>query len=237
MRRIGSARNENGSPALSEGPMHRRLIAISVCVSRPVVIEAPAPRSRAGRTRSLASTRCRYGRPPLALWGIPSDDLKSAHPPTAHPASVRKARQTLHHRALGGWGGKRTRKRHQQEHRPQRSTESSDPTQHAKGRTGDRPGPRKGATTRRNVTQGGMLMPTEPQRGRWWTTRMLREMAAKTEKRPPQQPAQPQFANHWARLTRKQHQQEHRPQPPSESIDPTQHAKGRTGDCPGPVKK
>ena len=41
------------------------------------------------------------------------------------------------------------------EHRPQRPTESSDPTQHAKGRTGDRPGPRKGATTRRNVTQGG----------------------------------------------------------------------------------
>ena len=49
----------------------------------------------------------------------------------------------------------RTRKRHQQEHRPQRPTESSDPTQHAKGRTVDRPGPRKGATTRRNVTQGG----------------------------------------------------------------------------------
>ena len=48
----------------------------------------------------------------------------------------------------------RTRKRHQQQHRPQRPTESSDPTQHAKGRTGDRPGPRKGATTRRNVTQG-----------------------------------------------------------------------------------
>ena len=33
-------------------------------------------------------------------------------------------------------------------------TESSNPTQHAKGRTGDCPGPRKGATTRRNVTQG-----------------------------------------------------------------------------------
>ena len=48
-----------------------------------------------------------------------------------------------------------TRKRHQQEHRPQRPTESSAPTQHAKGRTGDRPGPRKGATIRRNVTQGG----------------------------------------------------------------------------------
>ena len=49
----------------------------------------------------------------------------------------------------------RTRKRHQQEHRPQRPTESSDPTQHAKGRTGDCLGPCKGATTRRNVTQGG----------------------------------------------------------------------------------
>ena len=49
----------------------------------------------------------------------------------------------------------RTQKRHQQEHRPQRPTECSDPTQHAKGRTGDCPGPRKGATTRRNVTQGG----------------------------------------------------------------------------------
>ena len=33
--------------------------------------------------------------------------------------------------------------------------ESSDPTQHAKGRTGDCPGPRKETTTRRNVTQGG----------------------------------------------------------------------------------
>ena len=48
----------------------------------------------------------------------------------------------------------RTRKGRQQEHQPQRPTESSDPTQHAKGRTGDRPGPRKGTTTRRNVTLG-----------------------------------------------------------------------------------
>ena len=46
------------------------------------------------------------------------------------------------------WGGKG-------EHRPQRPTERSDPTQHAKGRTGDCPGPRKGATTRRNVRRGG----------------------------------------------------------------------------------
>ena len=49
----------------------------------------------------------------------------------------------------------RTRKRHQQEHRPQRPTERSDPMQHAKGRTGDCPGPRSETTTRRNVTQGG----------------------------------------------------------------------------------
>ena len=50
----------------------------------------------------------------------------------------------------------RTRKRHQQEHRPQRPSERSDATQRAKGRTGDCPGPRKGATTRRSVTRGGL---------------------------------------------------------------------------------
>ena len=78
---------------------------------------------------------------------------------------------------------------------------------------------------------------------------------AKTVKRPPQQPAHPQYANHWAPLTRKRHtmphsaqpqhtnywaprtqkrhQQEHWPQRLTESSDPTQHAKGRPGDCPG----
>ena len=53
----------------------------------------------------------------------------------------------------------RARKRHQQEHRPQRPTKRSDPTQHAKGRTGDRPGPRKETTPRRNVTRGGATSP------------------------------------------------------------------------------
>ena len=80
--------------------------------------------------------------------------------------------------------------------------------------------------------------------------------AAKTVKRPPQQPAQPRHANYWAPLmhkrpqpaqpqhtnywaprTRTRHQQEHRPQRPTERSDPTQHAKGRTGDCPGPRKE
>ena len=82
---------------------------------------------------------------------------------------------------------------------------------------------------------------------------------AKTVKQPRQQPAHPQYANYWAPLTRKRHtmphsaqpqhtnywaprtrkrhQQEHRPQRPTESSNRTQHAKGRTGDCPGPVKK
>ena len=46
--------------------------------------------------------------------------------------------------------------------------------------------------------------------------------------------AQPQHTNYWAPRTRKRHQQEHRPQRPTESSNLTQHAEGRTGDCPGP---
>ena len=46
-------------------------------------------------------------------------------------------------------------------------------------------------------------------------------------------PAQPRHTNYWAPRTRKRHQQEHRPQRPTERSAPTQHAKGRTGDCPG----
>ena len=53
----------------------------------------------------------------------------------------------------------------------------------------------------------------------------------------PPHPAQPQHTNRWAPRTRKQHPQEHRPQRPTERSDPTQHAKGRTGDCPGPRKE
>ena len=49
--------------------------------------------------------------------------------------------------------------------------------------------------------------------------------------------AQPQHTNYWAPQTRKRHQQEHRPQRPTERSAPTQHAKGRTGDCPGPRKE
>ena len=125
----------------------------------------------------------------------------------------------------------RTLKRHQQEHRPQRPTESSDPTQHAKGRTGDCPGPCKETTTRRNVTQGGgpRQQPAHPQYANYWAplTRKRHTMPHS---------AQSQHANYWAPRTLKRHQQEHRPQRPTESSDPTQHAKGRTGDRPGPRK-
>ena len=81
-----------------------------------------------------------------------------AHPQYANYwGPLMRKRHTMPHSAQPqhtNYWAPRTRKRHQQEHRPQRPTESSDPTQHAKGRTGDCPGPRKGATTRRNVTQG-----------------------------------------------------------------------------------
>ena len=85
-----------------------------------------------------------------------------AHPQYANYwAPLTRKRHTMPHPAqpqrTNYWAA-RTRKRHQQEHRPQRPTERSDPTQHAKGRTGDCPGPRKETTTRRNVTQGGMLL-------------------------------------------------------------------------------
>ena len=53
----------------------------------------------------------------------------------------------------------------------------------------------------------------------------------------PPHPAQPRRTNDWAPRTWKRHQQEHRPQRPTESSDPTQHAKGRAGDCPGPRKE
>ena len=84
-----------------------------------------------------------------------------AHPQYANYwAPLTRKRHTMPYLAQpqhANYWAPRTRKRHQQEHRPQRPTESSDPTQHAKGRTGDRPGPRKGATTRRNVTQGDLV--------------------------------------------------------------------------------
>ena len=82
-----------------------------------------------------------------------------AHPQYANYwAPLTRKRHTMPHPAQPqdtNYWAPRTRKQHQQEHPLQRPTECSDLTQHAKGRTGDCPGPRKETTTRRNVTQGG----------------------------------------------------------------------------------
>ena len=123
-------------------------------------------RTARGGTGHLGRTETQRGR----LWtacGQRCVDSKNSQttPATTSTSSIRQLlgaadTQTAHHatfstvpthQILGSANAETT----PEEHRPQRPTESSDPTQHAKGRTGDRPGPRKGATTRRNVTQGG----------------------------------------------------------------------------------
>ena len=116
-----------------------------------------------GTWASQKHSEAGYGRPvDRGVWTAKTVKLPRQQP--AHPqyanywAPLTRKRHTMPHSAQPqhtNYWAPRTRKRHQQEHRPQRPTESSDPTQHAKGRTGGRPGPRKGATTRRNVTQGG----------------------------------------------------------------------------------
>ena len=129
--------------------------------------------SRAGNTYKwgmppgLCVVECphRPARTSAILWiiRVPSGGGGGGQQP-AHPqyanywAPLTRKRHILPHSAqpqYTKYWAPRTRKRHQQEHRPQRLTESSNPMQHAKGRTGDRPGPRKETTTRRNVTQGG----------------------------------------------------------------------------------
>ena len=104
----------------------------------------------AGLDTSLTcKCRRRGGYPQYANYWAPLTRKQHIPPRPAQP------RHTNH------WAP-RTRKRHQQEHRPQRPTERTDPTQHAKGRTGDCPGPRKGTTTRRNVTRGVIPPPLDP---------------------------------------------------------------------------
>ena len=114
-----------------------------------------------------------YGRPvDRGMWTAKTGKRPRQQP--AHPqyanywAPLTRKQHTIPHSVQPQhtkyWAA-RTRKRHQQEHRPQRPTERSDPTQHAKGRTGDCPGPRKGATTRQNVTQGAGTPPPHPLKG------------------------------------------------------------------------
>ena len=113
-------------------------------------------------SRTQKHSEAGYGRPvDRGAWTAKT--VKQPWQQPAHPeypnywAPLTRKRHTMPHSAQPqhiNYSAPRTRKRHQQEQWPQRPTESSDPTQHAKGRTGDCPGPRKGATTRRNVTQG-----------------------------------------------------------------------------------
>ena len=136
--------------------------------SSPLWIPPPRPQDRRPPVGGEGGSRTRKHRE--AGCGRPEDGgvwtAKTVKRPRQQPAQPQYAnnwapltrkRHTMPHSAqpqhANRWAP-RTRKRHQQEHRPQRPTESSDPTQRAKGRTGDCPGPRKGATTRRNVTRG-----------------------------------------------------------------------------------
>ena len=115
-------------------------------------------------SRTQKHSEAGYGRP-VDRGGVwTAKTVKRPRQQPAHPqygnywAPLTHKWHTMPHSAQPqhtNYWAPRTRKRHQQEHGPQRPTGSSDPTQHAKGRTGDCPGPRKGATTRRNVTQGG----------------------------------------------------------------------------------
>ena len=113
-----------------------------------------------GTWASQKHSEAGYGRPvDRGVWT--AQTVKRPRQQPAHPqyanywAPLMRKRHIPPHSAQPQHtndGAPRTRKRHQREHRPQRPTERSDPTQHAKGRTGDCP--RKGATTRQNVTQG-----------------------------------------------------------------------------------
>ena len=113
-------------------------------------------------SRTQKHSEAGYG-PPVDRGVWTAKTVKQPRQQPAHPqyanywALLTRKRHTLPHSAQPqhtNYWAPRTRKRRQQEHWPQRPTESSNPTQHAKGRTGDCPGPRKGATTRRNVTHG-----------------------------------------------------------------------------------
>ena len=122
-------------------------------------------------SRTQNHSEAGYGRPvERGTWT--AETVKRPRQQPAHPqyanywAPLTRKRHTMPHSAQPrhtNYWAPRPRKRHQQEHRPQRPTERSDPTQHAKGRTGDCPGPRKGATTRWNVTRGLQRGPPQGQ--------------------------------------------------------------------------
>ena len=107
------------------------------------------------------------GRHPVDRGVWTAKTVKRPRQQPAHPqyanywALLTRKRHTMPHAAQPqhtNYWAQRTQKRYQREHWLQRPTGCSDPTHHAKGRTGDCPGPRKGTTTRRNVTWGGCIL-------------------------------------------------------------------------------
>ena len=159
------------SPAYVNGlaPSHRRRRPMRIQVCDPgLAAHVPLGGGGAGHL-GLTHTETQRDKATDGLWTEACGQQKQSNDPdnnqhnpqhANHWAPLTRKRHIPPHptqpRHTNNWAP-RTRKRHQQEHRPQRPTERSDPTQHAKGRTGDCPGPREGATTRRNVTQGGGL--------------------------------------------------------------------------------
>ena len=137
---------ESASPPHTSGPagwLRSSCTDTEDSTPRPTLkVYAPSPPLEVcGQQKQSNNPRNNQHNPQYAIYWAPLTRKRHIPPHSAQP------RHTNH------WAP-RTRKRHQQEHRPQRPTQRSDPTQHAKGRAGDCPGPRKGTTTGRNVTQG-----------------------------------------------------------------------------------
>ena len=114
-----------------------------VTVQGPVKEQQPDGMPHRGWvSRTVGGTPCGCDR-----RGQRNSDNRALHRGDVRGAAQVQSDWTLSGSAWGGGGGHtndwapRMRKRHQQEHRPQRPTERSDPTQHAKGRTGDCPQP------------------------------------------------------------------------------------------------
>ena len=85
--------------------------------------------------------------PPTTSTSSIRELLGAADAQTAHRATFSTAPT---HQLLGSANAETTPAR-----APAAAADSSNPTQHAKRRTGDCPGPRKETTTRRHITQGG----------------------------------------------------------------------------------
>ena len=88
---------------------------------------------------------------------------------------------------------------------------------------------------RKGRRRGGRASRTRTRR-ETWTGRRGRdgERAARNRRTTPATSTTPRRASYWAPLRRKRHHKGHGPRRPSERGAPTQHAEGRTGDCPGP---